>query len=304
MLDKLPLKQIAAFLDDELGDKPLNLKFIGAGMFSQAFSYEVDGEAFVIRINNSRVDFDKDRYAYIHFATPELPIPPIINSGRFSKQAFYAISPRFPGRPIDEAAELSPAALRSLFDSLRAVHQIDVSQTSGWGLLNGKGQGQDESWSSHLRAFHNHKFPFTWAALLNETMLQENHLNEFLGRFESYLPYCAAEKSLLHGDFGFSNVLMDGERVTAVLDWAEARYGDFLYDVAYLDYYSQHIPYGRIFKQFYDTLNLAIPHFNERLCCYKLFHGIGGLAIEAILDDEAGYHREFGRLQAVGLDKT
>ncbi len=305
MLAKIPLRQVAAFLDDELDSKPLNLKFIGAGMFSQAFAYDTEGdesnESFVIRINSGRVDFDKDRYAYTHFAAPHLPIPPIIRSGRFGGQAFFAISPRILGRTLEDVTHLPDTTLRNLFQTMCAIHQTDISHTAGWGLLNGKGQAADASWLAHLRAFHNHKFPFTWAELLNETCLQEHHLQEFMGHFEAHLPFCAAERSLLHGDFGFSNVLVDGETVTAVLDWAESRYGDFIYDVAYLDYYSSHIPYGRVFKQFYDEQQIDIPYFAERLRCYKLFHGIGGLAIEAILDDEEGYQRELDRLQAVIL---
>ena len=43
---------------------------------------------------------------------------------------------------------------------------------------------------------------------------------------------------LLHGDYGFDNVLVDQGKISGVLDWANAKYGDFLYDVAWLDFWS------------------------------------------------------------------
>ena len=46
------------------------------------------------------------------------------------------------------------------------------------------------------------------------------------------IEYCPEEHKLVHGDFGSNNVLTDGQKITGVLDWDCALYGDPLFDVA------------------------------------------------------------------------
>jgi hypothetical protein len=58
--------------------------------------------------------------------------------------------------------------------------------------------------------------------------------------YEAMLGLCAegsTERVLLHGDLGFTNLLADERGITAVLDWANAMYGDPLYDLAWLSYW-------------------------------------------------------------------
>jgi aminoglycoside phosphotransferase (APT) family kinase protein len=42
-----------------------------------------------------------------------------------------------------------------------------------------------------------------------------------------------APSRLLHGDLGAHNVLSDGERLTALIDWEDALCGDPIFDIAY-----------------------------------------------------------------------
>jgi hygromycin-B 4-O-kinase len=48
-------------------------------------------------------------------------------------------------------------------------------------------------------------------------------------------------------------------RITAVLDWLDAQYGDFLYDVAWLDFWSS----GFAFPE------RCVAHYAERILCYQ-----------------------------------
>ena len=72
------------------------------------------------------------------------------------------------------------------------------------------------------------------------------------------LAYLPTERYLIHGDYGFNNVLADEGRVTAVLDWANAKFGDFLFDVAYLTNAGQ-ANYITEFEHYYHTQNSRHP---------------------------------------------
>jgi hygromycin-B 4-O-kinase len=45
---------------------------------------------------------------------------------------------------------------------------------------------------------------------------------------------CPEDRYLVHGMYGYDNLLAQGNRVTAVIGWADAMYRDFVYDIAYL----------------------------------------------------------------------
>jgi aminoglycoside phosphotransferase (APT) family kinase protein len=46
-----------------------------------------------------------------------------------------------------------------------------------------------------------------------------------------------SELSLIHNDFGFHNILVEGERLTAVLDWELARIGHPASDLGYIKHF-------------------------------------------------------------------
>ncbi|MBD1846579.1 phosphotransferase [Cyanobacteria bacterium FACHB-63] len=105
----------------------------------------------------------------------------------------------------------------------------------------------------------------------------------------------------MHGDFGFDNVMSDGQRVTGVLDWAESRLGDYVYDIAYLEFWSEDVCYKQQWQDWVrdQEIRLSLVNFEERLRCYMLHIGLEGLAIAAIQDDRADYAWIKARLQAI-----
>lgn len=167
-------------------------------------------------------------------------------------------------------------------------------------------RGQFASWPDYLRSFYNQKFAFTWSDLIKKTFLEKDVYEEekdvyeeSFTKIQALLPYCPPEKYLVHGDFGFDNLLLDRQRVTAVLDWAEMRFGDFLYDVAYLDFWSKKIPYGDLWKISCETDGRPVPHFEERMVCYMLHIGLSSLATAAMTKDERAYIRARERMRSV-----
>jgi hygromycin-B 4-O-kinase len=98
---------------------------------------------------------------------------------------------------------------------------------------------------------------------------------------------CPETRHLVHDDLINRNVLVDGDRITAVLDWGSSVYGDFLYDVAKLVFYRPWYPAWRDIdfaaeaRAHYDRIGLPVPHFEERLACYGLRIGLADMAYSA-----------------------
>jgi hypothetical protein len=231
--------QIGDFLQANFDERVTTVSLIGAGMFSQAFSFTVGQHALIFRLNPSEEDFQKDAFAFQHFSAPTVPIPRVLGIGRFA------------------------------------------------------------SWTQYLLSFYDQKFAFTWPELIQQTFLEQEVYETCFNAMKRLLAYCPTEKYLVHGDFGFDNVLSEGQHITGVLDWADARLGDFVYDLAYLDFWSKDIPYAALWQEEATASGNRIPHFEERRRCYMLHIGLQGLAIAALTANEQSYMRIRERTRAV-----
>ena len=94
-------------------------------------------------------------------------------------------------------------------------------------------------------------------------------------------------RNLLHSDLLNRNVFVSGGRVTAMIDWQCAMYGDFLHDVAWLTFWAPWHPgvaaadfRSRAFDR-YCELGLAVSHFEDRMRCYEIHIGLRHLVYNA-----------------------
>ena len=92
---------------------------------------------------------------------------------------------------------------------------------------------------------------------------------------------------MIHSDLIHRNVLVHDDRITAVLDWGCAMYGDFLYDLAWLTFWSPWHPELRDIDlrsralAHYDAIGLAVPDFERRMRCCELHIGLAAQAYNA-----------------------
>ncbi len=104
------------------------------------------------------------------------------------------------------------------------------------------------------------------------------------------------ERHYVHGDFGFDNALADANQLTAILDWAEMRCGDWLYDLAYLIFSDdKQVDYLHAFEQFMAAKNLNVLNIRERVQAYLLHIFLGSVFLEANRDMRDWYEEDVER---------
>lgn len=283
-------EHLRTFLQTRFDSRANNVVFIGEGWFSQAFAFDVDDQKLIVRLNEYEEDFLKDQFAYTRLASLKLPIPKIIRIGKFDEQNYFAITERCEGKIILED-EMDAYFVPSLYAALDAIHQRDTAQHTGWGLTDSHGNGLFESWGDYLISLYNQKFDYDWRDLTKNTFWENDLFENYFDEMKRLIAHCPAEKYVVHGDYGFSNVMVDNDQITGVLDWAEMKLGDFLYDVAYLEMWSDRIPYANLWRDQARTEGREVPHFAERMRCYLLHQGLGTLAIAAHKRDERMYEK-------------
>lgn len=123
-----------------------------------------------------------------------------------------------PGRPLSEILAEDPlparraALLRAFGETLAAIHATPAPEDI---------PRPAPSWLDHM---------------LDEAGENLEHFNvdgtpELLARLRNHPPPAVAP-ALIHGDYTADNVLVDGDRVTGIIDWSGCAVGDPRYDVA------------------------------------------------------------------------
>ncbi len=222
--------------------------------------------------------------------------------GRFDETFYFAITERCQGATLNDfEQETIEQFLPSLFDTLNSIHRLDCSNYFGWGLTDASGNGRFASWQEYLLSFYNQKFSFTWEQIFRDTLMEQDLYEKALAVIQHNLQFCSTPKYWVHGDFGFDNVISDGRRITGVLDWAESLLGDFVYDIAYLDFWSDDISYRQRWQDWIKdrATSLSLEYFEERFRCYLLHIGLKGLAIAAIQNDLEDYTYVKAKIQKI-----
>jgi hygromycin-B 4-O-kinase len=295
---------VRALLRAQLGRPVADLHPLAGGEFSRAFAFAVDGRDYVVRVSSfahAEEAFAKDEYAWRHFASPALPIPRVVATGA-ADGGHFAISERVAGRRL---AELTPSERRALLpatlDTFDAIALADVSGSGGYGAWDATGQGHSASWHDFLADVIENRsegFYRDWHALFHRSFLERAVYERVYRRMMALAADLPPDRALIHSDYHFDNVLTDGQRITGVIDWGNACYGDRLFDVAWLAWY---------FVQQGDPEAAALlrarhahePRFAERMACYECRVGLDDLRFFARTDRRAQYEWTRDRLLAL-----
>ena len=111
--------------------------------------------------------------------------------------------------------------------------------------------------------------------------------SDALARLAALIPEGAEGRHLIHSDLLNFNVLVADGRISAVVDWGCAMYGDFLYDLAWFQFWAPWYPdwggidFRREAARHYASIGLAVPRFEERLTACQIHIGLAAQAYNA-----------------------
>jgi hygromycin-B 4-O-kinase len=290
----IPREKIDALLADTFSEPVRDLKELGGGLVAQSLSFTADGHGYVLQFMSGGMEasYRKMDFLYRNFNSPALPLPEVIRTGSLDG-AFYGISRKMPGRGLKS---LTPdeyrAVLPRVIEAAHAIHTQDVGRWNGYGWIRDDEQGMFDSWR-HFIEYANQeegpgKFFGKWHALFETSFLDRAFFDRVYGRMTALVAACPDRRCLVHGGFGFDNVLVQDGSVTALLDW-EGIYGDFAFDIAYIDFWPSHADHVEAFRERYSGWGMDLANYHERVLCYKYHMGLDAMKFFAKAGNRSAY---------------
>ncbi len=285
---QLTVKAVAALLRDRGWRGASAIAPIVHGEWSRAFSFAVDGQAteYVVRFSTLDVDFRKDLLA-ARFAGLRLPIPRMLELGK-AFDGFYSISECARGVFIDALdGKQMRRAITSLLAGIDGMRQVDISTTRGFGLWDASGQAPHATWRDALLAIGTDTSESRiagWRPRLEQSPTGAALFDSAFKRLTELVDDLPNVRHLVHADLLNYNVLVDADRISAVLDWGAAMYGDWLFDIAWLVFWQPWYPawagidFVHEATAHFAALSLPIADFDLRLRCCEIAIGLDNQA--------------------------
>ena len=268
-------------------------RLIQQGAWSTAFSYRDRRSERIVRFSRFDEDFRKDKFA-ARFASSRLPVPQVIDIGE-ALGGYYATSVKAKGGPIDSLSqEEMQRILPQLLDLLDAIHLADVSETTGYGTWASDGNARHATWRESLLdiAHDRPRERFSgWKRKLAASPIGIEFFCRAYRQLVTLADFCPEERHLVHADLLHFNLLVDNSRISALIDWGSAKYGDFLYDLAWLTFWAPWLPSmsGIDFRlealRRYSTCGVDVSHFEERMRCYEVHIGLDSLVYSSFREN-------------------
>ncbi len=279
-------EQVQRFLDEHFQSQVTDLAALSGGEWSEAFGFKYSGNDYVARFGQFEEDYLKDQFAS-GYGSPQLPIPKVLEVGK-GLGGYYAISERAFGTMLDDQPkEAMKLTIPSLFATMDAIRETDISQFTGFGYWDTHGNGTKASWREMLldvATDEPNSKTHGWKSRLKDSPVGEEPWHEAYANLIELSKGLPDTRSLVHNDLLNFNVLVNNSKITAVIDWANAFYGDFLYDLAQFTFWGPlHEPVKGIDWEaealaHYTAISLEVPDFKRRLQCCMVHMGLDAQA--------------------------
>jgi hygromycin-B 4-O-kinase len=296
----------ARVLEGCVGEKALEVSRVSSGLISATFQCLAQTGTFIVQFNEPDLaeGLTVERRFKERLRKAGVPLREVIGDG-MHEGLKWTVTKKAPGKRMTSLDSVDyEAALPSVFDTLLAISGVDVSDWDGYGWFNENGQGMWETWAAHLFFVQEEEpegmFYGSWHSLFDTTFLERGRFEEYFSEMARLSKGLSPPRQLVHGGFGYDNVLVEKRKVSAVLDWQDARFGDSLLDLAYADFWPSGFDLTDMFQSHCEARGVRHDDYHRRVRCYKYYIGLDAMRFFAKTDNRDAYDQVLGIVEDLG----
>ena len=275
-----------------------NLQEIPGGEIARTYSFNIGKNKFFLQFNQAnmsggtRTELDYfDRFKALNIPVRNVVKRDVING------IHYSITKEVKGKELQKLSETEiKELLPFIYDALINISKIDIKNTTGYGWFCSEGNGMFSTWRDHINFVMEEEpdelFYGKWYDLFETTFLDKRTYEKYYQKMKELLKYLPEDRYFMHGNFSFANILIHNKKISAIIDWQDSRYGDFLLDFTYFVFWLSDSLGNYIienFKEHLESINMKNENYYERIECYKYYFGLDALRFYAKTDQKESY---------------
>ncbi|NMB57513.1 phosphotransferase [Candidatus Beckwithbacteria bacterium] len=170
-----------------------------------------------------------------------------------------------------------------------------VVSSPKYGDIDINGNAKFGSWKEFILDIRNDYYDGK-QFIFENTFWEKSIYDRIIFELENTIQFLPEDKYLIHGDLGHDNTFVRDQKIVAITDWEESKYGDFVYDIAWLDFWGTSLDYASKFLQYFKSLGEDHKNYQKRLYCYQCHIGLGTLAFYVKTGQKDNYNRAKERI--------
>jgi hygromycin-B 4-O-kinase len=216
-------KQIIQFIKD-IYPNANNVYNMAEGDTSQTYCFNNDGQKLVFQTSTDLQGYKKEEYIYKNFTS--LNVRKVVKIDRITQNIYYCITEYIHAKRLQDLNKNDMTEkVSSIMEAFKILESVEIPANSGFGCFNYMGIAFYKSWKEYINAVYTQ---YQWKIINIKTKILVCHLIDEIKKY-NHIP--GNKRSLIHGDFGSSNVLSGGNKIY-LIDWSLSLYGDPLYEIA------------------------------------------------------------------------
>lgn len=293
-------------LFEELAIEGHNTRERNSGQIAKTYEFESGDKSFFIQFNQENMSqgtineiiFSDD------FKEKGIPLREMIGHGDYQGYR-YIITEKVFGTDFGKLTkEEFQESIEDVMAVLHKISETDIGRFQGYGWLDEEGNGKFESWTSHLMNVYEEEpgcFYGEWFELFDTTFLERDQFDHYFAKMKEQFRFLPDVRKLIHSGYCGGNILVENGKVTAVLDWQDARYGDPLFDLAYMVFWMNEDDAKSSLQEYAKAFGIDMKkgRFDERMKCYKYYIGLDCMRYSAKIDNKGFYDYVMGLLDKV-----
>jgi hygromycin-B 4-O-kinase len=245
-----------------------NICNMAEGDTSQTYCFNAGNEKFVIQTSRDLQGYRKENYIYNKFHK-NINVRKVLKTEEMENNIYYCITEFIDAKRLQDLNinDLKRNVDR-IMETFKTMEKINISQSNGFGCFDWNGFAFYRTWSEYINAVYEH---YKWNNCNKNT---KKIILECISEIKKYNNILDNKRSLIHGDFGSSNALINREKIY-LIDWSLSLYGDPLYEMANVLFWNENCLIPLI-----DEINKM--YLNDKKARLKIYIYILRIGLEEI----------------------
>lgn len=255
-----PKSLIEQYVTKATGSKATDCKRLIIGQDNEVYDVvTAEKQKLIVRISHKEDPrFEAERWALDHARKAGVPTPKVLLVERAEHDDImvtFCIEEKLPGIPLDVAIKDGVMdnlneAIDMIGDVLSKLHSVKVE---GFGYLQPDGKGWDIPFSKIMLDLNEKRVELFNAA--KQWLVAEEKVEMGLTLLNDNVQlYNFNSPSLVHGDIGLPHVLVEGNRVTGIIDMQECSGNHPVFDFVHWDsYWRELVPTSRLMATYSNS---------------------------------------------------